>query len=723
MEVLLHSAAYAGFQSPLNAVMQAFGGGKDGVIGAPEQAKPWSLDWHMQQIGTGIGMLAPILASRKLVTTAFPSLTADLAAQKGLAALTATEQSSLARYELGVSIGTGLVYGGLLSPSKLEPGQSLFDARMRQAAGAGLTFGTLSLSGMGLRSVGESSWLKGSTLSTVLKNDTAVLALSGIPAAVVSLDSQSVLNGKGLPSLSDHFDSKYAEAIYNFSIVGAGLGLLTGPKANSERENTRPGQAQERAASDNSLANKSSADMLKELSTRLEGPAKAVDLQLDAVAVPKNIRYERDIRELPSLKDGAATSLFEFERNSLEHKQTPVRVYTAEGTSVKVVVPEAYAAKLDRFAELQTKALGKGQAAEQAKLELAKPEMQELEGRMNVQDAFRHALMTPEPGKFKEVRLSGESNPYDAWYRSSNGNSAFESAADTVFKTGQTSWYKKLLGPTLVEDTMHEWTHLFDEQHPLDAQMIHIANRIDNLETRSYAEVPREQIAILLGEYALHPSGKRVGQLMEAAPVTATAIGEGLYNLLSRIPEAERSPLHEQLLARAELMRNEAGPLARQTLIEKAQANPATAEGQNALKALLFLGTAKDLQKLSAVTTADLAFEPISDSMGAKLGQIPNLQNADLSRTFVGSETMRALDGKPLESLNLAGTRVTNASLSYLPRSLKNLDLSGTRISDQALQFLTRLQGLETLDLSGTSISGPGMQKLLAALPNTRIFD
>ncbi len=725
VEVLAHSALYAAVQSPLNALSQPFGGPKDFLMSEPEKTKPWSLDWHLQQIGTGVGMLAPILASRKAVTTFFPSATAELAAEKGLSALTAKEASQLARYELGVSVGTGVFYGGVLTPSKLEPGQSLLDARLKQSASAGATFGTLNIAGMGLKSLGKSDWLKGSTLSNVLKNDTAVLALSGVPAAIVSIDSQSILNGKGLPSVADHFSSKYAEAIYNFSIVGAGLGYITGPKANVERDPVKSGL--ERAASDNAIATRSSTEMLKELSDRLGGSGKVEDLKVAEVAAPAKLSYERDVIDLPRLRkdapQDAPSNLTQFEASSIEHVPTPVRVYRAEGSPLKVVVPEEYAARLDRFNELSNDATKPGAAGAKAKAELAKPEMQELAGRMNVQDAFQHALMTPEPGKFSEIRLFGESNPYDAWFGARNGNKDFTSAADTVFEKGQTNWYKKDRGPVLVEDTMHEWSHLFDENHPLDAQIIHIANRIDNLPTRPYAEVPREQIAILLGEHALHPDGRRVAQLMETAPVTATAIGEGMYNLLSRLPESQRGALHDQLLARADQMRNQAGPVARQILIEKAQANPLTAEGQNALKALLFLGKAGDLNGLSGISKAELAFEPIADTQGAKLAELPNLRDVDLSHTFIGVETLRQLESKPIDSLNLASTKVTNTMMSLLPRSLCQLDLSGTRIGDAAVPLLSKLQNLQTIDLSGTMISGAGMQKLRAALPDTQIYD
>ena len=728
--VLLHSAAYSGLQSPVNAVLQSIGG--DALvkgtphIDAPEPAKPWTLDWNLQQVGTGIGMLAPILASRKLVTALAPSATAELAANKGMAALTSQEASGLTRYELGVSVGTGLVYGGLLSPSDLQPGQSLAEARLKQSASSAITFGTLSLANLGLKNLGGSELLKDTNAGVLLRNNTVAMALSGVPAGIVSVDAQSVMNGKGLPSVAEHFNSNYAEAIYDFSVVGAGLGHLSRPTS-SDSVQLKAGQ--ERAAT-SALGDKSSLEMLAEMKARLADTGKINDFNLDQVKAPANISYQRDLHDLPQLKpnatatgvDGSAMSLAQFESHSLNTVATPVRVYEAEGMSSKVVIPEEYAAKLDRQAILQEQAKGTGSAAEKARIELAKPEIKELDGRMTVEDAFRHALMTPEPGKFNEIHLYPDSNPYDLWYKTQTGSSDFASAADTVFGNGQTTWYKQSLGPNLAVDTMHEWTHLFDENNPLAAKVILAANSIDNMQTRSYAQVPREQIAILLGEHALNPQGQAAAELMKAAPVTAKAIADGLHNLLSRIPEEERSPLHDQLMARAELMRNEAGPVARQYLVEKIQADPESAEGQRALQVLVLIGEPQDLQKLASVNSIDMSHEPLIDSVGAKIGQLPQLTKADLSFTFIASETMRQLDGKPLLDLNLEKTNVTNAAMSYLPRTLQFLTLADTRISDQALPFLQRLQMLQSLDVSGTSISESGLARLKAALPNTRII-
>ncbi|MBX9685371.1 MAG: hypothetical protein K2X27_01640 [Candidatus Obscuribacterales bacterium] len=720
--VLLHSAAYAAFQAPMNALVQPFGGKEDRFLSAPKETKAWSKDWHLQQLGTGAGMLVPILLSRKIVTSLAPSATAELAASKGLEALTKKELTTLARYEFGTALGTGLVYGGVFTPSKLEPGQSLADARLRQAGSAATTFAALNLTTAGLKSLGTSERLKDTVMGKLLKNEVAVTALAGVPTGVVAVDAHSVFAGKGMPGLKEHFSSKYMESIYNFSVVGAGLGYLGGPRKAAETEKAKIGL--ERSATSD-LSIKSSRELLGELSSRLNGEGKVADFDLSAVPAPK-LSFERDVRNLPRLKEGAelndSVSVSQFERDAIEYKSEPVRIYEAEGSRTRVIVPEEYALKLDRLAELKEQSLRKDAVGEKARAELDTPEMRELSDRMTVAEAFKHAQMTPEPAQFREIHLLGTENPYDAYYRAKTGNADFVSAADTIFKRGQTNWYKKDGGPSLLEDTMHEWTHLFDENHPLDAQVIRIANEIDNLDTRAYANVPRERMAILVGEYALHANGRRAGQLMEAAPVTSLAVAEGLLNVLGKVPEGQQSALHAQIKARAEAIKTAVEPIARKTLLEQIQENPGSAEANAAFKALVFLGQAKDLNGMR-MESVDLRFEPLTDARGTRLGQIEGLTDLNLEHTFVGPETMRALDGKPLQSLVLANTRVNNSSLSFLPQSLRNLDLSGTKIGDQSVPFLQRLQRLETLDVRGTQLSQTGLDRLKAALQNTEIIE
>ena len=76
-----------------------------------------------------------------------------------------------------------------------------------------------------------------------------------------------------------------------------------------------------------------------------------------------------------------------------------------------------------------------------------------------------------------------------------------------------------------------------------------------------------------------------------------------------------------------------------------------------------------------------------------------------------------------LQTLDLAGTEVTDAGLTHLKglTQLVSLDLSGTNITDAGLMNLKGLTRLVTLDLSGTNITDAGARKLDRALPECEI--
>lgn len=353
---------------------------------------------------------------------------------------------------------------------------------------------------------------------------------------------------------------------------------------------------------------------------------------------------------------------------------------------------------------------------------MERDELAELEDRMTVDDAFRHALMTPHPGLFREILILPHANPYDGWYRLRHGAKDFCSAAETEFRVRRTSWFKSNRGVVLVENTMHEWTHLFDEHHPIEARIVHLGLQIDAPRIRQYGDAPRERIAIVLGEYALSLEGHRVADLVEHSPVTALAIAEGLLDLLSRVPKDQTSALEKELTDRALRMKAEAGPVAIRRLIESIQSNPDSDDANDAFRAIVFLGQAGDLRELTDLHSVNLRYELLTDWRGRKLGEVPLITDVDLSYTFIGPDTLVALSRHPLETANLAKTKVSNSSLGMLPLSLRTLDLSCNLIGDQTLPHLLRLNNLERLDVSRTCFSRSGIEMLRAGLPKVDIL-
>lgn len=78
---------------------------------------------------------------------------------------------------------------------------------------------------------------------------------------------------------------------------------------------------------------------------------------------------------------------------------------------------------------------------------------------------------------------------------------------------------------------------------------------------------------------------------------------------------------------------------------------------------------------------------------------------------------------KPVVSVNLSGTKVTDAELAVLVplTSLTTINLSGTPVTDVGVKELAALQNLNVLTLSGTKVTDAGVKELQKALPKCEI--
>ena len=94
----------------------------------------------------------------------------------------------------------------------------------------------------------------------------------------------------------------------------------------------------------------------------------------------------------------------------------------------------------------------------------------------------------------------------------------------------------------------------------------------------------------------------------------------------------------------------------------------------------------------------------------------PHLEVAyHLTDGDVGDDHLKPLANMPLlVSVNLRGTKITNAGLAHLKgvKSLKRLHLEKTTVTDEGLAFLAGLENLEYLNLYGTKITDEGLQHL-----------
>lgn len=127
-----------------------------------------------------------------------------------------------------------------------------------------------------------------------------------------------------------------------------------------------------------------------------------------------------------------------------------------------------------------------------------------------------------------------------------------------------------------------------------------------------------------------------------------------------------------------------------------------------------------DLKKL------DLSVTRISDRGLRALR--PASQITDLNLSFaeqIGDEGTSAIrDWKNLTSLNLRGTKITDATLEMLAglTSLQSLDISYAQLTDLGLNHLTSLTGLHHLAMGGNKLTDTGLQ-FLRQLPQITYLD
>ena len=287
---LLHSFAYSALQSPISGAAQlvdkvsddaASWVGKQGTnllpavqfMSAPEKSDFGSKQWHAQQIGSAAGLAADLIGVALLTRRATPG------------GLTGTQVAEHSRREILKMTVTGATLGGVFTP--VGPGENFWAARCRNASVQGLTFGTLAASTVGLRSLGKSMESAGRTGGGFFRNEVAANVLSGVPAGLVHAQSESLLSGKGLASLSDT-----GKSIYAFSTVGG----LFGSFSAIARYNTEAGSvAKECASPVSGRLEPVRGTGAKEVRSASEPTAEAIDFMPDAPGKVKTVRPDGTI--------------------------------------------------------------------------------------------------------------------------------------------------------------------------------------------------------------------------------------------------------------------------------------------------------------------------------------------------------------------------------------------------------------------------------------------
>ncbi len=233
-----HSALYSAIQSPLDGVTQM----ADRVLNtsimpsvqlieAPTQSEFGSATWHAQQVGGAVGMILPYMAAAKVTHGAF--------AEAGLKAESAMGMGNMSLLSKGgaIAVAEGATSGFLyeFAGRASDPQADFWSSRLKHGAVGGLTFGTLSAGTIGIKSLASS--LANPTVESIAATASEIAAnksksvaanmgvagLAGVPAGVISAESESLLSKGRFASAKE-----LAESAYTMAFVGGALGGVHG---------------------------------------------------------------------------------------------------------------------------------------------------------------------------------------------------------------------------------------------------------------------------------------------------------------------------------------------------------------------------------------------------------------------------------------------------------------------------------------------------------------
>jgi hypothetical protein len=202
------SFKYSAAQAPVHGITQLVDGafGTDWTkastfMDAPKEAKDFG-GWHAQQIGGALGMVPLFAAANFGVHKGMNRLLAA----RGMQTAESVGMMSMQRAVAETAMA-GAIYEGVFMPS--APGESLLAGRLKNATHGALTFGSLTASARLLHDYG------------LIKNRIGIGVASGIPAGIVSAQSDSLLHGRGFAGFDE--TAKHA---YTFAMVGGVLSAV-----------------------------------------------------------------------------------------------------------------------------------------------------------------------------------------------------------------------------------------------------------------------------------------------------------------------------------------------------------------------------------------------------------------------------------------------------------------------------------------------------------------
>lgn len=215
---------YTLVQAPLEGIAQLVDGEANGktrksihFLDAPEAAEFGSVNWAVQQSGSALGAVIPVLLIHKGVSATMQrnySFRAAVAMGDHMQVLTARQALTASGAKIAESALIGGIYSGVFSPVRSDE-KDFWTARARSAASGGMAFAALTAGGLALKLPGIQS-----ALPTPLRSEVATGILSGFPAGLVAVNAESVLRGHGLAPAE-----RQLQSALTFAITAGGTAL------------------------------------------------------------------------------------------------------------------------------------------------------------------------------------------------------------------------------------------------------------------------------------------------------------------------------------------------------------------------------------------------------------------------------------------------------------------------------------------------------------------
>ncbi len=211
-----HALVYAGLQSPVTGVLQLVDRASNTslaerctLISPPERRPFGSPEWHAQQIGGALGVVAPFLLAARTTRGAMNACGLPISRAEGAVGLNWL-RSNRASTAIGESLITGFGFDFVARPVRPEDGD-FWSARLKNGTVGALTFGALSSGSIGLRQMAGNS-LSAMTGARRVVSEVAIGASAGVPAGLIGADARSLLFNQKFASFDDRIQNAYSMA-------------------------------------------------------------------------------------------------------------------------------------------------------------------------------------------------------------------------------------------------------------------------------------------------------------------------------------------------------------------------------------------------------------------------------------------------------------------------------------------------------------------------------